>query len=224
MGTVRRFPRLYISSPIMLTSAVCLRQALLWHWPRQQVSRNLKRQVAALSSDAEHKAGAGCIAIYNASRNARWQRRRWGGVGPLVFCGGSFARNLVPLALVLQAQFATQCVLPAPFSLLQGHSAPRPPRFYVPTPLAGLAAGAMLRLPADEARHAAKTLRLRPGDAVELCDGCGFTLVAELGAVDKSGALVMAAAAPVQVRAVHISRARRGARGARALHGRGACP
>jgi len=46
----------------------------------------------------------------------------------------------------------------------------RIPRFHV---AAGLQAGARLDLPADAAHHAARVLRLAPGDAVALFDGTG---------------------------------------------------
>lgn len=51
----------------------------------------------------------------------------------------------------------------------------------------------MLRLPPDESRHAIKTLRLREGDRIELCDGRGWVTtaqIAELG--DRAGAVVHA--------------------------------
>lgn len=76
----------------------------------------------------------------------------------------------------------------------------RPPRFYVPAPLEAAGAGAVLRLPPDEARHATKTLRLREGDRLELCDGRGWVVQAELAGLDKAGAVVHAVAPPVQVR------------------------
>lgn len=77
--------------------------------------------------------------------------------------------------------------------------AQRPPRFYVPASLRGAGAGAILRLPADEARHAIKTLRLREGDRLDLCDGRGWVAQAELAGADKAGAVVHTVAAPVQV-------------------------
>lgn len=46
--------------PIMHSQCVCLRQALLWHWPKQQVSRSLHRPAAALATTAEGKVSAGC--------------------------------------------------------------------------------------------------------------------------------------------------------------------
>ena len=55
-------------------------------------------------------------------------------------------------------------------------------------------------MPLEEARHAAKTLRLRPGSLLELCDGRGHTVLAQLAAVDRQGAVVTTAEAPVQVR------------------------
>ena len=72
---------------------------------------------------------------------------------------------------------------------LQPTSAPRPPRFYIPARLADAAPGAVLRLQAEESRHAAKTLRLRQGDRIELCDGSGFVALAEMGGVDRAGAV-----------------------------------
>lgn len=54
------------------------------------------------------------------------------------------------------------------------------PRFYVQDRLPLLAAGALVRLPEEEARHATRTLRLRDGDAVELCDGAGAVVRAQL--------------------------------------------
>lgn len=115
---------------------------------------------------------------------------RHGNPGTLTCRPLSVVRSLRPLGTLASA-------------MLQQAPASRPPRFYVPTQLAGSAAGSLLRLPADEARHAAKTLRLRPGDAVELCDGRGFIVVAELGAVDRGGAEAVATAPPVQVRETH---------------------
>ncbi|PSC75322.1 ribosomal RNA small subunit methyltransferase isoform B [Micractinium conductrix] len=55
-------------------------------------------------------------------------------------------------------------------------------------------------MPLEEARHAAKTLRLRPGSLLELCDGRGHTVLAQLAAVDRQGAVVTTAEAPVQAR------------------------
>jgi 16S rRNA (uracil1498-N3)-methyltransferase len=46
----------------------------------------------------------------------------------------------------------------------------------------------MLRLPPEEARHATKTLRLRAGDVLELCDGRGWLVRAELAQADRGGA------------------------------------
>lgn len=46
------------------------------------------------------------------------------------------------------------------------------PRFYCPIPLAGLARGALVELPAGTARHV-QVLRLQPGAALTLFDGTG---------------------------------------------------
>lgn len=75
----------------------------------------------------------------------------------------------------------------------------RPPRFYVPTTLASASSGSILRLSAEEARHATKTLRLRQGDRVELADGRGWLVVAELSDADRAGAVAHAVEAPRQV-------------------------
>ncbi|PRW58851.1 ribosomal RNA small subunit methyltransferase E [Chlorella sorokiniana] len=77
--------------------------------------------------------------------------------------------------------------------------AQRPPRFYLPASLRDAGAGAVLRLPPEEARHATKTLRLREGDRLELCDGRGWVVQAELAGADKAGAVVHTVAAPEQV-------------------------
>jgi 16S rRNA (uracil1498-N3)-methyltransferase len=74
----------------------------------------------------------------------------------------------------------------------------RPPRFYVAR-LAEAATGTLLRLPPDEARHATKTLRLRPGDKLELADGSGLLLLAEVAAVDGTSAMAQALQAPQKV-------------------------
>jgi 16S rRNA (uracil1498-N3)-methyltransferase len=57
----------------------------------------------------------------------------------------------------------------------------------------------MVRLPVDEAKHATRTLRLREGSAVELCDGRGVVAAAELAAADKAGATARTVAAAVEV-------------------------
>jgi 16S rRNA (uracil1498-N3)-methyltransferase len=76
----------------------------------------------------------------------------------------------------------------APVLPVRSPPRPRPPRFYVPPPLP--AAPGLVRLPLDESRHATRTLRLREGDAVELCDGQGRLSAGEIAAVDTKGALV----------------------------------
>ena len=85
-------------------------------------------------------------------------------------------------------------------STSSGSSSSQLPRFYVPTTrLAGAGAGALLRLAPDEARHATKTLRLREGDRLELCDGRGYVVLAEITGVDRAGAAVQTVGAPLAV-------------------------
>jgi 16S rRNA (uracil1498-N3)-methyltransferase len=55
----------------------------------------------------------------------------------------------------------------------------RPARLYVPD----LAEGAKVPLPPAEAHHAAHVLRLGPGAAIEVFDGCGHTAEARIAAV-----------------------------------------
>jgi 16S rRNA (uracil1498-N3)-methyltransferase len=57
-------------------------------------------------------------------------------------------------------------------------------QFYLPG-LAAAAEGSELALPVDEARHAAKVLRMRVGDEVGLFDGVGGVSTGELSAVAK---------------------------------------
>ena len=57
--------------------------------------------------------------------------------------------------------------------------------FYIEPPVDGLAA-----LPAEEAKHAAKVLRLRPGDEVCAMDGAGGRWRAEIAEIDGSRASV----------------------------------
>ena len=57
------------------------------------------------------------------------------------------------------------------------------PRFYVPE----LTEGAQVALPPTEAHHAARVLRLAPGAAVELFDGCGRAAGARIAAVRRAG-------------------------------------
>lgn len=66
----------------------------------------------------------------------------------------------------------------------------RPPRFYVAEPLSAASSGSLVRLQIDEARHATKTLRLKEGAVLEICDGAGGIAAAELVSIDKAGALV----------------------------------
>ena len=61
------------------------------------------------------------------------------------------------------------------------------PRFFVPD-LAG--ARDVAQLPADEAHHLLKVLRLRPGDRVQVFDGRGVEWRARVHSADRSGATV----------------------------------
>lgn len=62
-------------------------------------------------------------------------------------------------------------------------NAPAPPRFYAPLSPPFLPAGAAtVALPPEEARHALRVLRLKPGDTVELCDGAGRVARGEVAA------------------------------------------
>lgn len=69
--------------------------------------------------------------------------------------------------------------------------ASRPPRFYVPDPLSTCTDGSIVQLPLTEALHASRTLRMKEGDALEVCDGRGCTAAAEwLNSQNKTGSLV----------------------------------
>jgi len=69
--------------------------------------------------------------------------------------------------------------------------ASRPPRFYVPDPLSTCTDGSIVQLPLTEALHASRTLRMKEGDALEVCDGKGCTAAAEwLNSQNKTGSLV----------------------------------
>jgi 16S rRNA (uracil1498-N3)-methyltransferase len=75
-------------------------------------------------------------------------------------------------------------------------------RFHVP---GSYDAGAEVDLPADEAQHLTRVLRLRPGDAVRVFDGHGREFRAHVGAVTRNSARVVvddriAAAPEPQVR------------------------
>ena len=58
-------------------------------------------------------------------------------------------------------------------------------RFYVDDPLPS--SGGTFHLGREESRHATKALRLKPGDRLEVCDGAGGLVVAELVGVEGSG-------------------------------------
>ncbi len=59
------------------------------------------------------------------------------------------------------------------------------PRFYCPEALGQQAAGTVLTLPEDVARHATRVLRLRPGDELVLFDGLGGEYPATLAEVGR---------------------------------------
>ena len=54
-------------------------------------------------------------------------------------------------------------------------------RFFAPD---ATTSSLVVRLPADEGRHLAKVLRLRPGDAIQVFDGCGHAHAAHVETVD----------------------------------------
>jgi 16S rRNA (uracil1498-N3)-methyltransferase len=58
-------------------------------------------------------------------------------------------------------------------------------RFYVDDPLPS--SGGTFHLGREESRHATRALRLKPGDRLEVCDGAGGLVVAELVGVEGSG-------------------------------------
>lgn len=62
------------------------------------------------------------------------------------------------------------------------------PRFYAPQLPTSI--GAAVQLEPEEARHAVKVLRLKQGDAVELCDGKGSLVQCEVAYTDRSSATV----------------------------------
>ena len=58
-------------------------------------------------------------------------------------------------------------------------------RFYVDEPLPE--SGGTVYLDRDESRHAVRALRLKPGDALEVCDGRGGVMTAELVGMEGDG-------------------------------------
>ena len=58
-------------------------------------------------------------------------------------------------------------------------------RFYVDDPLPS--SGGTFHLGREESRHATKALRLKPGDRLEVCDGAGGLVIAELVGMEGSG-------------------------------------
>ena len=61
------------------------------------------------------------------------------------------------------------------------------PRFYCP---GEIAAGRIIKLPANAAHHAARVLRLEQGDQITLFNGSGGEFLAIIARIDKSGAMV----------------------------------
>ena len=57
-------------------------------------------------------------------------------------------------------------------------------RFYVDDPLPS--SGGTFHLGREESRHATKALRLKPGDRLEVCDGAGGLVIAELVGMELS--------------------------------------
>jgi hypothetical protein len=64
----------------------------------------------------------------------------------------------------------------------------KPPRFYAPQ--LPTSVGAAVQLEPEEARHAVRVLRLKQGDALELCDGRGSLVQCEVAYTDKASATV----------------------------------
>ncbi|KAF6251642.1 ribosomal RNA small subunit methyltransferase E [Scenedesmus sp. NREL 46B-D3] len=62
------------------------------------------------------------------------------------------------------------------------------PRFYAPQLPASV--GAAVQLEPEEARHAVRVLRLKEGDALELCDGSGSLVQCQVAYTDKTSATV----------------------------------
>ena len=80
--------------------------------------------------------------------------------------------------------------LDPPFACFtQAKAAERLPRFYVPQRMStGTTAGGSIVVEGEEARHMLKALRLKEGDAAEICDGLGSTLACRITALDPRGA------------------------------------
>ena len=67
----------------------------------------------------------------------------------------------------------------------------RPPRFYVDGPLHEASEGDTITLPDDESRHALRSLRLKRGAVLEICDGLGTTALGELATEESRGPAVV---------------------------------
>jgi 16S rRNA (uracil1498-N3)-methyltransferase len=86
--------------------------------------------------------------------------------------------SLIPSTATRAASSGSSASSSSSIENLAAASPKRPPRFYVEpeqlssSPSSSLS-GSVVLLPATEARHARKVLRLRPGAPLELCDGRG---------------------------------------------------
>ncbi|KAI8464407.1 MAG: Alpha/beta knot methyltransferase [Monoraphidium minutum] len=109
-------------------------------------------------------------------------------LGPLALPGARRARASA------SGTAGTPAAAPGTDGRYAGADAASLPRFYAPD--LPEAAGRSVQLGADEARHAQRALRLRPGDGLELCDGRGRLVRCELVSADKGSATVCALEAP----------------------------
>jgi 16S rRNA U1498 N3-methylase RsmE len=74
----------------------------------------------------------------------------------------------------------------------------RPPRFYH-LQSGPIAQGQQLELAPEEAKHAARVLRLREGSLLELCDGCGGLTLASIARITRGRVSVVALESTVLV-------------------------
>ena len=97
-------------------------------------------------------------------------------------------------------------------------------RFYVDEPLPE--SGGTVYLDRDESRHAVRALRLKPGDALEVCDGRGGVMTAELVGMEGDGGRDAGVAAVASVGEVRraLSRGRDGTSSPRAEDSREDAP
>lgn len=86
---------------------------------------------------------------------------------------------------------------PPSVTAAQAAASTRPPRFYTSAPLLDtLPPSSTLALDADESKHASKVLRLKPGDAVELCDGRGRIVPGVVAGDDGGKSLLVRTTSP----------------------------